>query len=221
MPPTRTPLAERNGNRHRGPELSEYKRGCIIGMHDAGKKDVEIHRFYYHPYLTVQSTIQLAPLREDGYSLPRSGQPKSWTPAQERRVLRHVHRFPKDTYAEVIKACEVGFKKSTVKKILKLHGIKNWKCKRRPYLTAKNAAKRLAWCLKHRGKRPEEWGMIMWSDECSVERGRGKRDEWCFRTSTQKWQPQIVQTYGTSKNMKVMVWGAFWDNGRSNLYIMD
>ena len=31
----------------------------------------------------------------------------------------------------------------------------------------------------------------------------------------------MVQTYGTSKNIKVMVWGAFWDNRRSNLYIMD
>jgi hypothetical protein len=31
----------------------------------------------------------------------------------------------------------------------------------------------------------------------------------------------MVQTYGTNKNMKVMVWGAFWDTGRSNLYIMD
>jgi hypothetical protein len=31
----------------------------------------------------------------------------------------------------------------------------------------------------------------------------------------------MVQTYGTNKNMKVMVRGSFWDNGRSNLYIMD
>jgi hypothetical protein len=50
----------------------------------------------------------------------------------------------------------VGFKKTTVKKILKLHGIKNWKCKRRPFLTQKNANARLAWCLRHRGRRPEE-----------------------------------------------------------------
>jgi len=63
--------------------------------------------------------------------------------------------------------------------------------------------------------------MIAWSDECSVERGRGKRDEWCFRTTTEKWQPRMVQTYSTNKNMKVMVWGAFWDTGRSNLYSMD
>jgi hypothetical protein len=31
----------------------------------------------------------------------------------------------------------------------------------------------------------------------------------------------MVQTYGTGKNMKIMVWGAFWDTGRSGCYIMD
>jgi hypothetical protein len=32
---------------------------------------------------------------------------------------------------------------------------------------------------------------------------------------------EIVQIYSTNKNMNVMVWGIFWDNRRSNLYIMD
>jgi hypothetical protein len=31
----------------------------------------------------------------------------------------------------------------------------------------------------------------------------------------------MVQTYSTNKNMKIMVWGAFWDLGKSNCYIMD
>ena len=43
MPPIRTPLAKRNGNRHRGPKLSEYERDRIIGIYDAGKKDIEIY----------------------------------------------------------------------------------------------------------------------------------------------------------------------------------
>jgi hypothetical protein len=190
-------------------------------MHDSGVKKAVIQRFYHHPYSTVSDTINKEALRDDGHSLPRTGRPKAYSPAEERLVLRHVRKFPKDTYAEVIKACTVTFKKDTVKKILKEHGIKNWKCKRRPFLTQKDANKRLAWCMKYRDRRPEEWGMIMWSDECSAERGRGKRDEWCFRMSTEKWQPRMVQTYSTNKNMKVMVWGCFWDLGRSNLYIMD
>ena len=31
----------------------------------------------------------------------------------------------------------------------------------------------------------------------------------------------MIQTYSTNKNMKVIIWATFWDNGRSNLYIMD
>ena len=61
----------------------------------------------------------------------------------------------------------------------------------------------------------------MWSDECSVERGRGKRDEWVFRTAHQAWNRNMVQTYNCKTNIKVMVWGCFWDTGRTSLYIMD
>ena len=46
--------------------------------------------------------------------------------------------------------------------------------------------------------------MVCWSDECSCERGRGKRSEWVFRTPAQKWHREMVQTYGTNKNMKVL-----------------
>ena len=31
----------------------------------------------------------------------------------------------------------------------------------------------------------------------------------------------MVQTYDIKKNMKVMVWGTFWDVRRSSYYIMD
>ena len=49
MPLIHTPLAKRNSNSHRGPELSEFERGRIISIHDTGKKNVEIHWFYSHP----------------------------------------------------------------------------------------------------------------------------------------------------------------------------
>lgn len=61
----------------------------------------------------------------------------------------------------------------------------------------------------------------MWSDECLVERGAGKQQEWCFHTPAQKWDPEMVQTYGTGKDIRVMVWGCFWDTRRTPLYLMD
>ncbi|PVH70134.1 hypothetical protein DL98DRAFT_350611, partial [Cadophora sp. DSE1049] len=69
---------------------------------------------------------------------------------------------------------------TTIKRILKNRGITNWHAKRRSLLTEAHAAKQLAWCLAHRRWTIEEWGLVAWSDECSVERGRGKRQEWVF-----------------------------------------
>jgi hypothetical protein len=117
MPPIHTPLAERNSNGHRGPKLSEFVRGRIIRMHNAGKKKAEIHQFYDYLYSTVKDTINKDVLRDNRHSIPRSGAPKSWTLSEEHRVLYHIYSFLKDIYAKVIKVYSVGFKKSTIKKI--------------------------------------------------------------------------------------------------------
>jgi hypothetical protein len=45
----------------------------------------------------------------------------------------------------------------------------------------------------------------MWSNECSVERGKGKICEWVFRTPPQKWQKEMIQTYKKGKDILVMV----------------
>ncbi len=170
---------------------------------------------------TVKYTIKIDSLRNEGATRHKTPRKKSYTERDERNIIRHVRLFPKDTYKEVIFKLDLQCKRSTVKKILKKHGILNLKAKRRALLTEEHALKRLAWCLSHKNMRKEEWGMIVWSDECSLKRGRGKRDEWVFCIPAQKWDVDKVQTYGTNRNMKVMVWGSFWNNGRSNLYIID
>jgi hypothetical protein len=125
MPPQRTPLTPCDSNAPRKGHLSEFERGRIIGMHNGGAKKAVIRRYYNHPYSTIADTIAKDELRGDGYSLPRSGPPKSYTDTKERLMLRHIRKFPKDTYTQVITACTVTFKKKTVKRILKAHSIKN------------------------------------------------------------------------------------------------
>jgi hypothetical protein len=66
------------------------------------------------------------------------------------------------------------------------HGIVNWKARRRPFLTEGNAVIKLAWYLKHRHITVKEWGLFMWSNECSVEQEKEKRDKWVFCTANQK-----------------------------------
>jgi transposase len=221
MPPQRSPLGPISGNRLLGAHLSPYARGVIAGKASAGAKPSEIAAELKLEYSTVYRTIQLDLARHEGASLPRTPRKKSYTEADERILLRHVRLNPKDTYAMIKIVCGLACSKSTLRKILKEHGITNWRAKRRPFLTEKNAVARLKWCLERQHWLAEDWALVVWSDECSVERGRGQRDEWVFRTPGQKWHRQMIQTYDTKKNMKVMVWASFWDTGRSSLYIMD
>jgi hypothetical protein len=221
MPPIRTPLRSIDGNSKDYKHLSPYQRGQIVGKQSEGVNHSKIARDLGVYRSAVYYTLQKEPLRPGGKDILKGARKKTYTERDERALLRFVRLWPKATYKQVIDACGLKCKTTTVKKILKKHGITNWRAKKRPELTEDNALKRLAWCLVWRGLTAEEWGLIIWSDGCSVERGRGKRQEWVFRTPVDKWKKEMVQTYDTNKNMKVMVWGAFWDEGRTSLYIMD
>jgi hypothetical protein len=177
MPPIRTPLRSISGNRPKGSEISPYMRGQVKGQARRGVLQLDIAKDLKLTPSTVQYTLQQDPLRNDGHSLPRKPRKKTYNDTDERRLIRHVHLNPKDTYKQVIIACSLRCKPTTVKKILKRHGICNWRAKKRPELTEANVLKRLAWCLAYRGWTGEEWGLICWSDECSMERGRGKWQE--------------------------------------------
>ena len=221
MPPQRTPLSPISENRLLGQHLSPYMRGRIVGQAEGGATPSKIARDFDLEYSTVYRTIQHDLLRHEGKSLPKTPRKKSYTDADERALLRHVRLNPKDTYKQVKEGTGVTCSRETIRKVFKEHHITHWKAKRRPFLTDSNAAKRLAWCLERRHWTAEDWALVVWSDECSVERGRGKRDEWVFRTPAQKWRQQMIQTYDAKRNLKVMVWAAFWDLGSSSLYIMD
>ena len=221
MPAIRTPLGLISGNREPDQQLSPYMRGKIIGLSIKGATPTEIALGCQLDRSTVRYTIQQDPLRFEGQSIAKAFRKRAYTEADERLLIRHVRLYPKQTYTQVKEACGLSCHKDTIRMLLAKHHITNWKCARRPFLTEKHAATRLAWCLARRGWTFEEWGLYMWSDEASCERGRGKAQEWCFRTPSTKWDRNNVQTYTCGKGMKVMVWAAFWDTGLTQLYIMD
>jgi len=59
----------------RGKELTPHMRGQIEGMHKSGKTNSEIARALHQNVKMVASTLRLTPLRSDGISRPRPGQP--------------------------------------------------------------------------------------------------------------------------------------------------
>ena len=132
----------------RGPELSTYLRGKIKAASEFGVKNCVISETYKIPSSTIESTLALDSLRINGESLPRSGRPKTYDLRDERHIIRHVRLYPKCTYADVRRACAITLCDNTLRAILNDYGIANWRAKKRPFLTEKHAAARLAWCLE-------------------------------------------------------------------------
>jgi hypothetical protein len=114
---------------------------------------------------------------------------------------------------------------STLYRTLKRGGLTNHRSKKRPKLNRGHVAKRLQFCRQYRHF---QWHQrtIKFSDECSVQKGSGANQEWCFRFPWERWKPEMITAVGTSRKPQQMVWAAIWldERGRprrSKLVIMN
>lgn len=221
MPPQRKPLTPINPQRLPNHRLTPYQRGKIDAQREAGLSLGAIAALQKLPRSTIQYSLEKAPLRQNGESLPSSGRPRSYTDRDERSLLRIIRTQPKLTYEEVKRQACIDFSKDTIRRILKEYGIANWRSARRPFLTQVHADARKLWAEQHISWKAEDWAKIIWSDECSVERGTGKARTWCFRTPGQKWETSMIDTYKKGKGVSIMIWACFSGQvGRSELYIL-
>ena len=125
MPPTRRQLATISGNRLPKQHLTPYMRGRIAGHSELGATSYQIASNLNVPRSTVQYTIKQDPLRNEGATIPKAPRGKSYTPIDERAILRYVRCNPKHTYKQVIAGAGVSCSTTTIKKILKKYGITN------------------------------------------------------------------------------------------------
>jgi hypothetical protein len=65
--------------------------------------------------------------------------------------------------------------------------------------------------------------LVIFSDECSIEIGKGKKDRWCFRLNYQseKWKKENIQPHKEGNIISVMVWGAVWGGSRSDIVLLE
>ena len=166
---------------------------------------------------TVRYTVKQASSRPNGVSKPRSGRPKSISIRDQRHIIRIARLEPKITYRDLQEKTGIDCHRKTIYRILKNYGLTNWLAKKRPQLTPAVAAKRYAWCWERKDWTYEQWELYIWSDECSVERGSGKRRQWVFRMPNERWNQNMIQPYKKGHDVSVMVWAAFWGKGRSDL----
>jgi transposase len=143
---------------------------------------------------------------------PHSGRPPILSLHQKKIIYLQARAAPKLEYSEL---AEVGVlvqpdgttskppSYSTLYWTLKRGGLTNRRSKKRPKLNRGNVAKRLQFCRQYRHF---QWHQraIKFSDECSVQKGSGAKQEWCFRFHWERWKPEMITAVGTSRKPQQM-----------------
>ena len=217
--PQRSPLIDLPINRVSGHELSNATRSEIHARACAGESYGAIARSKSLPRSTVSTTVKTVNTRRSVESKARIGRPTVHSDRDRRRILQHVRQHPMCTYDNLKRETGLDFSRSTYRRILRDSGVSHWLAKKRPALTPHQAQVRLAFATLHRHK---DWSNTLFSDECSVEKGVGKKRLWAFGDPSQKWDVDKIQTYNKGPGVTVMVWACVGSAvGGSDLIIME
>jgi transposase len=216
---SRRPLEPISANISLGKELAPHTRAKITTLREEGISIREIAERTKISENTVKWTLKSEPRRNAGITLKRIGRPRSYTERDQRSIIRFVRNNPKAIYTDIRQNLHINLSHDTFCRILNSVGIKNWRAKGRPALEAEDAKVRYAWALVHY-RWTTQWELIIFSDECSIERGKGAQREWVFRLPSQKWSKEMIQPHTKGGDISIMVWGAIWVGGRSDLVIM-
>ena len=98
--------------------------------------------------------------------------------------------------------------------------MEHWIAKKRPILSKDHAKARLAWAEVRKNWTLDDWAKVIFTDECSIERGSGKRPKWIWCYKQQRLDPAYVATYNKGKDLSIMIWAGIWLGDRSNIHFL-
>lgn len=170
--PQRRILGEIDGNERSRKELLIETKIRIRGRYLVGQRAGEIAEDKDLLKRTINKRIHHF-VKEGTYKNNlRSGRPRKYSDRDKRLVLRIIRNELALTYAELKKQTNLNLSHETLRRILTTNGITNWCAKMRPALTEAIARLRLEFALRYLDF---DWNDVIFSDECSVEMGVGKK----------------------------------------------
>lgn len=172
-------------------ELSPNTRSRVVSARDYGIRYSDISEKENLNPSTCRSVFKNATNQASCKTRPRTGRPQKLTLRDKRCIMRQIAIEPKITAAQLRTGVAPHVSQKTIYRFLKESGIQKWRCKKRPLLDDNKAAARLQWALLHDNKPLSYWRRWVWSDECSIERGKGGSWDFVYRKRGMWGSPQF------------------------------
>ncbi|KAJ8475368.1 hypothetical protein ONZ51_g6604 [Trametes cubensis] len=165
---------------------------------------------------TGVSRSQISKIRSancPGVQKSKGGRPPLLSPTHVRRATRLVETGQADTATQVHAALKDTFlgcvSVQTIRRALKVSGMRAVTKKKRPQLTKRHRDKRYAFALSKKDWTVEDWKRVVWSDETKINRIGSDGRKWVWKKKGEGLSDQMVE--GTLKfgGGSLMVWGCF------------
>ena len=206
----------------RGPEIDPQTRSRICELKLAGWKYTHIMaRFPDIPLSTLKTTVNREKDRENNVSKPRSGAPKKLTEEDAECIRARIRADPHSKYDDLLAEVNWKVKRRSIQRLLGLENMRKWRQRKRPYIEDYHAIQRLIWARRYEHFTTEDWAKVLWSDECSVERGAGLRPRWTFNSLREQLAQKDVKQVHTGKGIRQMFWAAFGEETRTDLLTLN
>ncbi|KAH7977932.1 hypothetical protein HPB49_003986 [Dermacentor silvarum] len=114
--------------------------------------------------------------------------------------------------SEIRQCFQLTASKTTVKRRLAEAGLKSRMAAQKPLLTNVNKSKRLSFAQRHEAWSADDWGRVVFSDECTFTTKWDQRAR-VWRPDRTRFRPEFVQRVAASGRTVVSVWGCITRDG--------
>lgn len=181
---------------------SPTKKGELYGKYAAGAPIRKIATDENIPPSSVHNIIKDIERKGTSRITWNTGNDHILSPADDKRMVRHVRRSPKQTADQIADYMKVSA--TTVRRILKAHGYIRARCRCKPILSDKNIKDRLDWAAANEN---QDWTRVIFTDEAAFELGDDQIHELCWRLPNEEYNSKCL-TVKKKKGKQLHVWGA-------------
>jgi transposase len=195
--------------------LSDFEKGRIVELS------------VYMPHRAIAKKLKRDP-RTIGRFLSRykksgsyerrhgGGRVRATTNRDDRHIVLIAMRDRSISCPEIKRQLGLRLNVRSIQLRLKEAGLGSYWAVKKPYISAENRKKRVAWAREHLNWTKEQWQSVLWSDESPFTlRHHGRTRVW--RLHNDRYSPLV--TKGTMKyDQKINVWGCFSATGVGHLY---
>jgi transposase len=165
----------------KAPQLTPSKKGGIISLRKSANWSYgKLAKEFKRPVSTIKSIIEHYDRYGTVYNRCGDGRPPKLNEEAEERLVRSVKREPKRSAG--FWGRRVDLSRQQTCRILKKHRLRYRMCRKKPFISAANALKRMKWAADNAGT---NWKEVMFTDECCVKIGEVSGQQHCWRTGWQ------------------------------------